>query len=244
MMSSWNILLLPLFKVYIYHMNSIHNTERITKISNQIRILQEVNMISTDIAYISHPLFYLSFKMSKLHFIDVNINKSRVFCHLPHIKVQLCNTVLTQFYNVAPLCEENLPPHKCILSVERHRSSAHSPTPLDSPPEACKLLSSSLSAADYQCLLYCCKWATHSRPNRLPKWFCLCPFVSLPFNQIPLIAIYPTRWVDSSGEWQLAAEMGQILYLSGTSWINWDRLSGTGERRVRGWCWHRSEYFV
>lgn len=27
------------------------------------------------------------------------------------------------------------------------------------------------------------------RPNRLPKWFCLCPFVSLLFNQHPLIAI-------------------------------------------------------
>lgn len=28
--------------------------------------------------------------------------------------------------------------------------------------------------------------------------FCLCPLVSLPFNQPLLIAIYPTRWMDSS----------------------------------------------
>lgn len=42
--------------------------------------------------------------------------------------------------------------------------------------------------------------------------------------------------MDSSREWQLAAKMGQILYLSGTSWINWDCLNGTRQRNIVKSC--------
>lgn len=70
-----------------------------------------------------------------------------------------------------------------------------------------------LSAADYQFLLYSWEWAFHSSPNSLPKCFCLCPFVSLPFN-LP-------HWLQSSwtGEW--IRQESDILYLSRTSWNNW-----------------------
>lgn len=60
----------------------------------------------------------------------------------------------------------------------------------------------------------------------------LCPCFSI--KPYWLQSSQPGEWFRQ--EWQLAAKMGQILYLSGTSWINWDFLNGTRKRNIVKSC--------